>query len=132
MYTCRYAIHNEGVSFTLKKVRFDPCITGIIIVLCSMERAWQTSGQKSLILLRTIYHVYMDNLWPSNIHVLSHKAPMCIFVFTRELMSVECEDSKLGFKMEGYITSANYSVKKLIFLLFINRRLHYNHFHLLL
>lgn len=39
----------------------------------------------------------------------------------RELLSVSCENKELGFKMEGQITNANYSVKKLQFLLFINR-----------
>ena len=33
------------------------------------------------------------------------------------------ENAKLGFKMEGFVTNANYSVKKLQFLLFINRTL---------
>ena len=33
------------------------------------------------------------------------------------------ENTKLGFKMEGFVTNANYSVKKLQFLLFINRTL---------
>lgn len=28
----------------------------------------------------------------------------------------------LGFRMNGYISNANYSVKKCIFLLFINRK----------
>ena len=32
------------------------------------------------------------------------------------------EDSGLGFKVKGLITNANYSVKKLQFLLFINRK----------
>lgn len=39
----------------------------------------------------------------------------------RELLSVSCENKELGFKMEGQITNANYSVKRLQFLLFINR-----------
>ena len=34
---------------------------------------------------------------------------------------MSCENGKLGFKMDGYVTNANYSVKKLQFLLFINR-----------
>ncbi|XP_073406005.1 DNA mismatch repair protein Mlh1 isoform X2 [Dendrobates tinctorius] len=42
---------------------------------------------------------------------------------SRELIEVGCEDAKLAFKMKGYITNANYSVKKCIFLLFINARL---------
>ncbi|XP_004614636.2 DNA mismatch repair protein Mlh1 [Sorex araneus] len=42
---------------------------------------------------------------------------------SRELIEVECEDKTLGFKMKGYISNANYSVKKCIFLLFINHRL---------
>ncbi|KAM9096238.1 DNA mismatch repair protein Mlh1 [Sarcophilus harrisii] len=42
---------------------------------------------------------------------------------SRELLEVGCEDPVLGFKMKGYISNANYSVKKCIFLLFINHRL---------
>uniref|UniRef100_A0A8C0EFC9 MutL homolog 1 n=1 Tax=Bubo bubo TaxID=30461 RepID=A0A8C0EFC9_BUBBB len=42
---------------------------------------------------------------------------------SRELIEVGCEDASLAFKMKGYITNANYSVKKCIFLLFINHRL---------
>jgi len=41
----------------------------------------------------------------------------------RELLPLSCEDAKLGFKMSGYISNANYSVKKLNFILFINREL---------
>ena len=46
---------------------------------------------------------------------------MCVCLFPRELLPVACENAKLGFKMDGFVTNANYSVKKLIFLLFINR-----------
>nr|XP_048279459.1 DNA mismatch repair protein Mlh1 isoform X1 [Myodes glareolus] len=42
---------------------------------------------------------------------------------SRELIEVGCEDKTLSFKMNGYISNANYSVKKCIFLLFINHRL---------
>ncbi|XP_025856816.1 DNA mismatch repair protein Mlh1 isoform X1 [Vulpes vulpes] len=42
---------------------------------------------------------------------------------SRELIEVGCEDKTLAFKMNGYISNANYSVKKCIFLLFINHRL---------
>uniref|UniRef100_A0A8C9LRK6 DNA mismatch repair protein MLH1 n=1 Tax=Piliocolobus tephrosceles TaxID=591936 RepID=A0A8C9LRK6_9PRIM len=41
----------------------------------------------------------------------------------RELIEIGCEDKTLAFKMNGYISNANYSVKKCIFLLFINHRL---------
>ena len=37
-------------------------------------------------------------------------------------MEVESENSKLAFKLRGFISNANYSVKKCIFLLFINRK----------
>lgn len=48
---------------------------------------------------------------------------MKLFVVSpfRELLPVSCENVRLGFKMNGYVTNANYSVKKLQFLLFINR-----------
>jgi len=41
----------------------------------------------------------------------------------RELLEVEKEDEKYGFKLHGYISNANYSMKKFTFLLFINHRL---------
>ncbi|XP_050996034.1 DNA mismatch repair protein Mlh1 [Acomys russatus] len=42
---------------------------------------------------------------------------------SRELIEVGCEDKTLAFTMKGYVSNANYSVKKCIFLLFINHRL---------
>ncbi|CEP07599.1 hypothetical protein [Parasitella parasitica] len=39
-----------------------------------------------------------------------------------ELLSIDREFDSLGFKMTGYISNANYSVKKMTFLLFINHR----------
>uniref|UniRef100_S4R697 DNA mismatch repair protein MLH1 n=1 Tax=Petromyzon marinus TaxID=7757 RepID=S4R697_PETMA len=41
----------------------------------------------------------------------------------RELIEVNYEDKKLVLKMRGYISNANYSMKKCVFLLFINHRL---------
>ncbi|XP_046396691.1 DNA mismatch repair protein Mlh1 [Ischnura elegans] len=41
----------------------------------------------------------------------------------RELLDVELQSDSLGFKMHGHITNANYSTRKLLFLLFINNRL---------
>lgn len=41
----------------------------------------------------------------------------------RELLEVEHEDEKLAYKLHGYVTNANYNVKKGTFLLFINHRL---------
>lgn len=43
------------------------------------------------------------------------------FFCPRELIEVGCEDQKLAFKMKGYISNANYSMKKCILILFINR-----------
>ncbi|XP_050702936.1 DNA mismatch repair protein Mlh1-like [Eriocheir sinensis] len=41
----------------------------------------------------------------------------------RELLAVECRDERLRFSCEGLVSNANYSVKKCVFLLFINHRL---------
>lgn len=38
----------------------------------------------------------------------------------RELVSVTAENKTIGFRMCGYVTNANYSMKKCQFLLFIN------------
>jgi len=42
-------------------------------------------------------------------------------VVHRELIHVGCEDQKLAYKMDGYVSNANYSVKKCVLVLFINR-----------
>uniref|UniRef100_A0A667XHZ8 DNA mismatch repair protein MLH1 n=1 Tax=Myripristis murdjan TaxID=586833 RepID=A0A667XHZ8_9TELE len=42
---------------------------------------------------------------------------------SRELIEVGCDDQKLAYKMKGYVSNANYSVKKCILILFINHRL---------
>uniref|UniRef100_A0A8B9TNI8 MutL homolog 1 n=1 Tax=Anas platyrhynchos TaxID=8839 RepID=A0A8B9TNI8_ANAPL len=55
---------------------------------------------------------------------ISRKLCVCFCqTVNRELIEVGCEDANLAFKMKGYITNANYSVKKSVFLLFINHRL---------
>ncbi|ODN00773.1 DNA mismatch repair protein Mlh1 [Orchesella cincta] len=41
----------------------------------------------------------------------------------RELVEIRCEDKTTGFTLNGYVSNANYSTKKLTFLLFINHRL---------
>uniref|UniRef100_A0A4W5NQS1 DNA mismatch repair protein MLH1 n=1 Tax=Hucho hucho TaxID=62062 RepID=A0A4W5NQS1_9TELE len=45
---------------------------------------------------------------------------------SRELIEVGCEDQKLAYKLKGHISNANYSVKKCILILFINRMCHRN------
>lgn len=40
----------------------------------------------------------------------------------RELISVAVENERIGFSMKGYVTNANYSMKKCQCLLFINRK----------
>lgn len=47
---------------------------------------------------------------------------MLLYLHYRELIEVSFEEPKFAFKMKGYISNANYSVKKCIFLLFINRK----------
>ena len=42
---------------------------------------------------------------------------------SRELLDFDHEDKSLKFKINGYMTNANYNVKKMNFLLFINHRL---------
>lgn len=85
----KYAIHNSGVAFTLKKQGEN------------MAAVRTASGASILDNIRTIYGTTVAG----------------------ELLEVNCENQRFAFKMHGYISNANYSVKKLQFLLFINHRL---------
>uniref|UniRef100_UPI00398F828D DNA mismatch repair protein Mlh1 isoform X1 n=2 Tax=Pristiophorus japonicus TaxID=55135 RepID=UPI00398F828D len=85
----RYAIHNAGVSFAVKK------------------QGETVADVRTLPNASTL----------DNIRTIFGNA------VSRELIEVCHEDPKLAFKMKGYISNANYSVKKCIFLLFINHRL---------
>ncbi|KAJ7336485.1 DNA mismatch repair protein [Desmophyllum pertusum] len=85
----KYAIHNSGVAFTLKKQGEN------------MADVRTASGASILDNIRAIYGATV----------------------ARELLEVSCDNQRYAFKMQGYISNANYSVKKLQFLLFINHRL---------
>ncbi|XP_071503991.1 DNA mismatch repair protein Mlh1-like [Diadema antillarum] len=85
----RYAIHNSGVAFTLKK-----------------------QGESTADVRTSQNATTVDNI-------------RTVFgpTVARELIEVNHENKRLSFKMSGQISNANYSVKKLVFLLFINHRL---------
>ncbi|XP_026535300.1 DNA mismatch repair protein Mlh1 isoform X2 [Notechis scutatus] len=85
----RYAIHNSGISFSVKK-----------------------QGD-TVADVRTL----SSNTAIDNIRSVFGNA------VSRELIKVGCEDATLAFKMKGLVTNANYSMKKCIFLLFVNHRL---------
>ncbi|XP_064025941.1 DNA mismatch repair protein Mlh1 [Pogoniulus pusillus] len=85
----RYAIHNSGISFSVKK------------------QGDTVSDVRTLSNASTV----------DNIRSIFGNA------VSRELIEVGCEDAGLAFKMKGYISNANYSMKKCVFLLFINHRL---------
>ncbi|XP_061442771.1 DNA mismatch repair protein Mlh1 [Rhineura floridana] len=85
----RYAVHNSGISFSVKK------------------QGDTVADVRTLLNATTV----------DNIRSIFGNA------VSRELIEVGCEDATLGFKMKGYVTNANYSVKKCIILLFINHRL---------
>ncbi|XP_037321227.1 DNA mismatch repair protein Mlh1 [Pungitius pungitius] len=85
----RYAIHNSGKSFSVKK-----------------------QGE-TVADLRTL----------PNASVVDNIRGVFGNAVSRELIEVGCEDQKLAYKMKGYVSNANYSVKKCILVLFINHRL---------
>ncbi|KAK1172314.1 DNA mismatch repair protein Mlh1-like isoform X1 [Acipenser oxyrinchus oxyrinchus] len=85
----RYAIHNSGKSFSVKK------------------QGETVADVRTLANASTV----------DNIRAIFGNA-VC-----RELIEVGCEDPNLAFNVKGYVSNANYSVKKSIFLLFINHRL---------
>ena len=88
----KYAIHNSGISFTLRK---------------------SESGQIGSVLMQTQSGATLSD----NISVIYGSN------IGKELLFISQEDAKLKLKINGAITNANCSLKKLIFLLFINNRL---------
>ena len=60
---------------------------------------------------------------PSNSSVLNNIKIVYGPTVSRELLEISQKDEKLAYEMKGYISNANYSVKKFEFLLFINHRL---------
>uniref|UniRef100_A0A672ZUH3 DNA mismatch repair protein MLH1 n=1 Tax=Sphaeramia orbicularis TaxID=375764 RepID=A0A672ZUH3_9TELE len=85
----RYAIHNSGKSFSVKK-----------------------QGE-TVADVRTL----------PNASVVDNIRGVFGNAVSRELIEVGCEDQKLNYKMKGYVSNANYSMKKCILVLFINHRL---------
>jgi len=85
----RYAVHNSGKAFTLKKF-----------------------GDNSADVRTSVGASVVDNI-------------KAIFgaAIAREVIEVQCKDDRLKFELDGYVTNANYSSKKLVVLLFINHRL---------
>ncbi|KAI1894235.1 hypothetical protein AGOR_G00113730 [Albula goreensis] len=85
----RYAIHNSGKSFSVKKQGE------------TMADVRTLTGASTVDNIRAVFGNAVS----------------------RELIEVGCEDLKLGYKLKGFISNANYSVKRCIILLFINHRL---------
>ncbi|XP_041644687.1 DNA mismatch repair protein Mlh1 [Cheilinus undulatus] len=85
----RYAIHNSGKSFTVKKQGET------VADVRTLPNATVTDN------IRTVYGSAVS----------------------RELIEVGFQDQKLNFKLKGFISNANYSMKKCILILFINHRL---------
>jgi len=70
-----------------------------------------------------VYNIVYD--YHSFYYVCIHEYIMyrIVFFIYRELVPVACEDKGTQFKMNGYVSNVNYSMKKSTFLLFINHRL---------
>lgn len=49
--------------------------------------------------------------------------PMLSSAVAREILKIDKPTPKLGLSIEGYVTNANYNMKKSTFILFINHRL---------
>lgn len=85
----RYAVHNSGVGFTVKKHGDSTADVRTPVNSSPVDN------------IRTIFG-------PS---------------IAKELLNISHENQQMSFKLNGYITNANYSMKKCTFLLFINHRL---------
>lgn len=89
----KYSIHNAGVSFTLRKAGEGGPSGGISV-----------RTQHGSTILDNIGVIYGSQV-------------------AKDLIHIEQDSTSLRYKMHGYISNANYSMKKFIFLLFINNRL---------
>uniref|UniRef100_A0A3B5L3N2 DNA mismatch repair protein MLH1 n=1 Tax=Xiphophorus couchianus TaxID=32473 RepID=A0A3B5L3N2_9TELE len=85
----RYAIHNSGKSFSVKK---------------QGETVADVRTLPNASIVDNIRSVFGNPV-------------------SRELIEVGCQDQKLAFTLKGFISNANYSMKRCILVLFINHRL---------
>ncbi|XP_007579310.1 DNA mismatch repair protein Mlh1 isoform X2 [Poecilia formosa] len=85
----RYAIHNSGKSFSVKK-----------------------QGE-TVADVRTL----------PNASVVDNIRSVFGNPVSRELIEVGCQDQKLAYTLKGFVSNANYSMKRCILVLFINHRL---------
>jgi DNA mismatch repair ATPase MutL len=65
----------------------------------------------------------MDTLLRLGCTVFKRRKCIIYVPSSRSVELVEAEDENLRFSLKGYISNANFSMKKGIFLLFINNRL---------
>ncbi|XP_032409179.1 DNA mismatch repair protein Mlh1 [Xiphophorus hellerii] len=85
----RYAIHNSGKSFSVKK---------------QGETVADVRTLPNASIVDNIRSVFGNPV-------------------SRELIEVGCQDQKLAFTLKGFVSNANYSMKRCILVLFINHRL---------
>uniref|UniRef100_F6UF19 DNA mismatch repair protein Mlh1 n=1 Tax=Ciona intestinalis TaxID=7719 RepID=F6UF19_CIOIN len=90
----RYALHNSGKSFTLRKTDGDSGPSGGVSVRTQLGSSFVTN---------------IGTLFGSKV--------------AKEVIEVKHYDTQLQLKTFGYISNANCSMKKFVFLLFINNRL---------
>uniref|UniRef100_H2ZDT9 DNA mismatch repair protein S5 domain-containing protein n=1 Tax=Ciona savignyi TaxID=51511 RepID=H2ZDT9_CIOSA len=88
----RYALHNSGKSFTLRKMDQDV-----------------SAGVSVRTQLGSTHVTNIGTLFGSNVG--------------KEVIQVDHFDPQLHLKINGYVTNANCSIKRFLFLLFINNRL---------
>ena len=78
---------------------------------------------KSGFTLKKVGDAYSDLRTQVQATVQDNIAVIYTPAISRELLEFQHEDKPLKFKVKGYMTNPNYSVKKMTFLLFINHRL---------
>lgn len=98
----KYAIHNDGVAFLCKKVHFQLSVETEAIYQQGSNTA-EVCTQTSATIVDNIRTIYGDTI-------------------ARELLHAEsaCDEEKLNYKVNAYLTNPNYSLKTGTFILFIN------------
>uniref|UniRef100_A0A8D3DZZ1 MutL homolog 1, colon cancer, nonpolyposis type 2 (E. coli) n=1 Tax=Scophthalmus maximus TaxID=52904 RepID=A0A8D3DZZ1_SCOMX len=118
-----YNVSTRRKVWALLLVSHNSCFCDEYLCICVSSRLYAIHNSGKSFCVKKHGETVADVRTLPNASVVDNIRVVFGNAVSRELIEVACEDQKLAYKMKGYISNANYSVKKCILILFINHRL---------